>query len=120
MRWRLEERNKQHPHVGHHPFDGNATRMAKLMAEEKLSENPFKDSIAAVSVGIYEGTPVLDLPYIEDKEASVDCNVVMTGKGQFVEIQGSGEEATFSEEELQTSSLPSCSNQQCADRTSAI
>ncbi len=72
----------------------------KLIEEKKLSENPFKDSIAAISVGVYEGQPVLDLPYLEDRDASVDFNVVMTGNGQYVEIQGTGEEATFSEEEL--------------------
>jgi len=79
-----------------------AARLAvqKLLDEQKLKENPFKDSIAAVSVGIFEETEVLDLPYLEDKDASVDFNVVMTGKGQFVELQGSGEEATFSEEQL--------------------
>lgn len=79
-----------------------AARLAvqKLIDEGKLKENPFKDSIGAVSVGIYEGQPVLDLPYIEDRDASVDFNVVMTGQGQFVELQGSGEEATFSEDEL--------------------
>jgi len=58
------------------------------------------DSVAAVSVGIVEGRPVLDLDYVEDVAAAVDMNVVMTGRGQFVEVQGTGEEATFSEEEL--------------------
>lgn len=80
-----------------------ATQLAvrKLMKEEKLAENPFKDSIAAVSVGIYENTPILDLNYPEDKDATVDFNIVMTGKGEFVELQGTGEEATFSADELQ-------------------
>ena len=64
------------------------------------SKSPIKDSIAAVSVGIVDGAPVLDLNYEQDFAASVDMNVVMTGKGAFVEIQGTGEEATFSEEEL--------------------
>lgn len=79
-----------------------AARLAvqKLIDEKQLKENPFSDSIAAVSVGIFEGKPVLDLPYLEDKDASVDFNVVMTGQGQYVEVQGTGEEATFSEEEL--------------------
>jgi ribonuclease PH len=58
------------------------------------------DSVAAVSVGMVDGRPVLDLDYIEDVDASVDMNVVMTGQGRFVEVQGSGEEATFSQEEL--------------------
>ncbi len=79
-----------------------AARLAvqKLIDDKKLRENPFSDSIAAVSVGIFDGKPVLDLPYLEDKDASVDFNVVMTGQGQYVEIQGTGEESTFSEEEL--------------------
>jgi ribonuclease PH len=61
---------------------------------------PLRDSVAAVSVGIVDGKPVCDLDYREDSSASVDMNLVMTGGGQFVEVQGSGEEATFSEEEL--------------------
>ena len=61
---------------------------------------PLNDSIAAVSVGIVDGRPTLDLDYEQDFAAAVDMNVVMTGKGQFVEIQGTGEEATFSDEEL--------------------
>ena len=61
---------------------------------------PFKDSVAAVSVGVVGGHPCLDLDYEMDFAAAVDMNVVMTGKGQFVEIQGPGEEATFSEDEL--------------------
>lgn len=64
------------------------------------SQSPITDSIAAVSVGIVDGEPVLDLDYHEDVDASVDMNVVMTGRGRFVEVQGTGEEATFSEEEL--------------------
>ncbi len=64
------------------------------------SRSPLKDSVAAVSVGLVEGRPVLDLDYHEDVDASVDMNVVMTGGGRFVEVQGTGEEATFSEEEL--------------------
>jgi ribonuclease PH len=61
---------------------------------------PLRDSVAAISVGIVDGQPVLDLDYVEDVAASVDMNVVMTGNGQFVEIQGTGEEATFSDTEL--------------------
>ncbi len=61
---------------------------------------PITDSIAAVSVGIVAGQPVLDLDYHEDVDASVDMNVVITGNGRFVELQGTGEEATFSEDEL--------------------
>lgn len=72
----------------------------RLMDDGVLPENPIKDSIAAISVGIYYDTAVLDLNYTEDVAASVDFNVVMTGKGRFVELQGTGEEASFSEEEL--------------------
>ncbi len=61
---------------------------------------PLRDSVAAVSVGMVEGKAVLDLDYHEDFSAAVDMNVVMTGAGQFVEVQGTGEEATFSEQEL--------------------
>jgi ribonuclease PH len=61
---------------------------------------PLRDSVAAVSVGIVNGTPVLDLDYALDAAAAVDMNVVMTGAGRFVEVQGTGEEATFSEDEL--------------------
>jgi ribonuclease PH len=61
---------------------------------------PLRDSIAAVSVGIVDGKAVTDLDYPMDFAASVDMNVVMTGQGQFVEIQGTGEESTFSENEL--------------------
>ena len=72
----------------------------KLMADGILSESPFTDSIAAISVGIYKETEILDLNYIEDRDASVDFNVVMTGQGNFVEVQGTGEEAVFSENQL--------------------
>ena len=61
---------------------------------------PLRDSIAAISVGIVDGKPVTDLDYPMDFAASVDMNVVMTGRGEFVEIQGTGEEATFRETEL--------------------
>lgn len=61
---------------------------------------PLTDSVAAVSVGIVGGTPALDLDYSQDVDADVDMNVVMTGSGRFVEIQGTGEEATFSDDDL--------------------
>lgn len=61
---------------------------------------PMRDSVAAISVGIVDGIPVSDLDYPMDFAAAVDMNVVMTGKGQFVEVQGTGEESTFSEAEL--------------------
>ncbi len=80
-----------------------AARLAiqKLLDDKKIPDNPFRDSIAAVSVGIVGGKAMLDLPYVEDKVAEVDANIVMTGRGQFVEVQSSGEEATFSPEQLQ-------------------
>jgi ribonuclease PH len=62
--------------------------------------HPLVDSVAAVSVGIFEERIVVDLDYSQDSAASVDMNVVMTGRGQYVEIQGSGEEATFSDSQL--------------------
>lgn len=58
------------------------------------------DSVAAISVGIVDGQPRLDLEYVEDRDACVDMNLVMTGSGKFIEVQGSGEEATFSKDEL--------------------
>ncbi len=61
---------------------------------------PLRDSVAAVSVGLVDGRPTLDLDYEQDFAASVDMNVVMTGKGRFVEIQGTGEEATFDDQQL--------------------
>lgn len=72
----------------------------KLIAAGKLAENPFTDSVAAVSTGVYQGVAVLDLNYPEDKAATVDANLVMTGAGKYVEVQSSGEEATFTREEL--------------------
>jgi len=74
----------------------------KLMADGKLKEWPIKQLVTAVSVGIVHGVALLDLCYVEDRDAAVDLNVVMTENGQFVEVQGSGEESTFSEAELNT------------------
>lgn len=81
-----------------------ATRLAvqKLIDAGKIADNPLNDSIAAISVGILGGKELLDLPYVEDKDAEVDFNVVMTGQGRFVEVQGTGEEATFTHEQLQS------------------
>jgi ribonuclease PH len=70
------------------------------MAEKKLNENPILKSVAAVSVGIVNGQPLLDLCYTEDVAASVDMNLVMNSAGEFIELQGSGEESTFSESQL--------------------
>lgn len=63
-------------------------------------EHPLLDSVAAISVGIVGGKPTLDLDYERDYAAAVDMNVVMTGSGKFIEIQGTGEEATFDDKEL--------------------
>ncbi|NDV61753.1 ribonuclease PH [Puniceicoccales bacterium CK1056] len=65
-----------------------------------LAESPFREPVAAVSVGVLEDLGLLDLCYVEDRDASVDANIVMTGSGQFVEAQASGEEATFSHDQL--------------------
>ena len=72
----------------------------KLIAGGQLEETPFSDSVAAISAGVYQDKPILDLNYPEDKDASVDANIVMTGSGRFVEVQGSGEEATYDREQL--------------------
>ncbi len=80
-----------------------AARLAiqKLLDAKKIAENPLVDSVAAVSAGVFGGETLLDLNYVEDKDAEVDANIVMTGRGQFVEVQGSGEETTFSNDQLQ-------------------
>jgi ribonuclease PH len=79
-----------------------AARLAvqKLIDAGNLRESPLIDSVAAVSVGLFGGAGLLDLAYVEDKDAQVDFNVVMTGQGRFVEVQGTGEESTFSHEQL--------------------
>ncbi len=77
-----------------------AIALNRLMAEGKLSDFPLRKLVAAVSAGIYQGEPILDLNYPEDRDATVDFNVVMTEDGQFVELQGSGEEDVFSSEQM--------------------
>ena len=72
----------------------------KLLEEKKITYSPMLKLIAAVSAGIVEGSALLDLNYEEDKAASVDFNLVATQDGEFVEIQGSGEEATFTQAQL--------------------
>lgn len=72
----------------------------RLVEEGKLPEIPLSDSVAAVSVGIVDGVPLLDLDFEEDERAEVDMNVVMTGSGSLVEVQGTGEKRAFSREEL--------------------
>lgn len=72
----------------------------KLLDEGKITKMPLTSQVSAVSVGIYEDEPILDLDYAEDSNAIVDCNIVMTGAGDFVEIQGTGEGRPFTKEEL--------------------
>lgn len=71
-----------------------------MVEQKKLKENPFKQFIASVSVGIYQGEAVLDLDYPEDSNADTDMNLVLTEKGQFIEIQGTAEQEAFSTDEL--------------------
>ena len=79
-----------------------ALRLAvdKLLESKALAEDPIEDSVAAISCGIYKGTPVLDLDYDEDSVAEADGNFVLTGKGQIVEVQASAEGATYDEDGL--------------------
>jgi len=77
-----------------------ALALDRLAADGRLSKRPRLDRLAAVSVGIVGGQPMLDLSYIEDAAADVDMNVVMAGNGRFVEVQGTAEGATFSRDEL--------------------
>lgn len=71
-----------------------------LMNEKKIDENPIKEFVAAVSVGMVDGAPVVDLPYEEDSRAEVDMNVVMTESGKLVEVQGTAESEPFSKKTL--------------------
>jgi ribonuclease PH len=73
---------------------------ARLMQSGELTGHPLTDEVAAVSVGIVDAVAMLDLPYAEDSRAEVDMNVVMTGSGRFVEVQGTAEGAPFSRDEL--------------------
>jgi ribonuclease PH len=73
-----------------------------LSNKSHLARPPLQDSVAAISVGLVQGNPCIDLDYIEDSGADVDMNVVMTGKGRFIEVQGTGERATFDEREMRT------------------
>lgn len=77
-----------------------------LVAQRKLARSPLRKMVAAVSVGMYQGQPVLDLDYLEDSAAETDMNVVMTAEGGFIEIQGTAEGAPFSQAQL--SSLLEC------------
>lgn len=72
----------------------------RLIENGIMKKDPIKEHLAAISVGVLNEEAILDLDYIEDSEADVDMNVVMTESGRFVEVQGTGEEATFTKEEL--------------------
>jgi ribonuclease PH len=78
----------------------SAIAFNRLLEKGVLRQQPLKKKVAAISVGIFRNQALLDLCYEEDRDADVDCNLVMTEDGQFVEIQGSGEESTFSEAQL--------------------
>ncbi len=74
--------------------------VSKLLAQGKLAQSPIRDHVAAISVGIVQGTLLLDLEYTEDSACDTDMNVVMTGSGHFVEVQGTAEGAAFSRQEM--------------------
>jgi len=77
-----------------------AIAMGRLAAQGKLKKNPLCGQVAAVSVGIYSGTPVLDLDYAEDSEAETDMNIVMNEAGRFIEVQGTAEGHAFTDDEF--------------------
>jgi ribonuclease PH len=74
--------------------------LSRLVASGEIAENPLQDECAAVSVGIVGGVPVVDLPYVEDSTAEVDMNIVMTGSGRYIEVQGTAEGLAFTRSEL--------------------
>jgi len=74
--------------------------VGKLVRDGVLEQNPLRDLVAAISVGVHEGIPILDLDYTEDSSCDTDMNVVMTGSGGFIEVQGTAEGAPFSRTEL--------------------
>ena len=78
----------------------DAMRWAEKHKHIRSAERVIKDSVSAVSVGVIDGTPMLDLPYIEDSKAMTDMNVAMTGSGEFIEIQGTAEHRPFNRAEL--------------------
>lgn len=82
-------------------FVAVALGLARLDRQAAFSGPVLRDQVAAISVGVVGGAPMLDLPYVEDASADVDMNVVATGAGRFVEVQGTGEEATFARDELE-------------------
>ncbi|MFO0205008.1 MAG: ribonuclease PH, partial [Betaproteobacteria bacterium] len=72
-----------------------------LLAQGRIGASPIRDFVAAVSVGVVQGTPLLDLEYVEDASCDTDMNVVMTGSGGFVEVQGTAEGAPFTAAQMQ-------------------
>jgi ribonuclease PH len=74
--------------------------VAKLLSAGLITASPIRESVAAISVGIVDGTPLLDLEYVEDSACDTDMNVVMTGAGDFVEVQGTAEGAAFTRAEM--------------------
>jgi ribonuclease PH len=74
--------------------------ITRLVQKGTLREHALSDLVAAISVGIVDGVPMLDLPYEEDSRADTDMNVVMTGAGRFVEVQGTAEQEAFTRQEL--------------------
>ncbi|MFZ4625135.1 MAG: ribonuclease PH, partial [Rhodoferax sp.] len=73
-----------------------------LIGQGRLTQSPIRQPVAAISVGLVQGTPLLDLAYLEDSACDTDMNVVMTGAGHFVEVQGTAEGAAFTRTEMQT------------------
>ncbi|MGD0336866.1 MAG: ribonuclease PH [Candidatus Omnitrophota bacterium] len=81
-------------------FIALADALQKLKKDGLLKEMPLKDFVAATSVGIFAGNPLLDLTYLEDSKADVDMNIVMTGSGDFIEIQGTSERKVFNKKQM--------------------
>ena len=81
-------------------FVALAIAMQRLVKKGALKSNPLHGQVAAISVGIYRGTPVLDLDYAEDSEAETDMNIVMNDAGRFIEVQGTAEGHAFTDDEL--------------------
>jgi ribonuclease PH len=77
-----------------------ASAIRKLVKAGALKRSPIRDFVAATSVGVYAGEPILDLCYQEDSQAEVDMNVVMTGAGRFVELQATAEKTAFDDRQL--------------------
>lgn len=77
-----------------------ADAVSKLLKAEQIAENPLNDRVAAVSVGMWNGHAILDLDYVEDSACDADMNIVMTGSGHYVEVQGTAEGQVFSKSEL--------------------